>query len=980
MTKVHFTRRLLQSTILAGAAAAVLMPTSVQAQGEEAVEEVVVTGTRISRPDLAAPSPVTSVGAIDLNLSNTIHLESFLNTLPQAIPGFDGSSNNPGSGEASINLRGLGSARTLVLVDGRRYITSNQTFQVDLNTIPAGLVDRVDVVTGGASAVYGSDAVAGVINFVMKDDFEGLMIDSSYEITGSGDGGIFDVSFTVGGNFADGRGNAVLYGQYNRRQSVLQGDRAEAFFSLNDNGPENPLSETGSINIPSGFVVDFGGMNLTAAGVAPFDALNVGNECSTPGTTNRGGYCGTDTFGFIFNPNGPGVLPHINSGPDNTRYNYAPVNFLQLPGERYTLASFATYDVAENVEFYSRVIYTTSFVDQLLAPTPVFATLTINEDNPFVDAATFTALGGTTYCGDGVSFTGNCAPPLPGGVPGDADANGVPDVQLAIGRRMISLGGRVADNKNEAMQIAGGVRGKLGNGWDYDIFGSFNRGDFAAFQTGNVSISAYRACVRQNRCNIFEPDTETTGLDAAAAADISRIGAIIGFSEQWLLSASVAGEVEQIKLPSADLPLAFSAGVEYRDETLDTTPDSVLGPDVRGFNEAPAIGGNYNVFEAYLETQLPLVQGARFAEELTLNGAIRHSNYSGVGNTFTFAGGISWAPVSDFRLRGQFQRAVRAPNIGELFSPQTNGFPNISDPCGGGANGGFGSVSDPATVTANCIADGVPAAVVGTAFQVNAQIEGLFGGNPNLGVESGDTYTIGAVFTPSAVPGLSVTIDYYNIEITDAISTVPSQTIFDECYVEGDQNFCDQIDRKVAGPVDIFRSIQLNAAKLVAKGIDLVLDYNFEVGGYAFAVHILGNYTIESSFQPTASSAVLDCTGFYAPPCGEPTPEFKVNTALDWVYSDSLSLRVRWLWLDGVTDITGDATTLLIPNIGSRNYVDLSFMYNVNDAFDVYGGIRNVTGTNYVIIGDASAEQSNTYPATYETLGRQFFIGGTAKF
>lgn len=953
------------------------MPATAQAQeGEELVEEIIVTGTRITRPDLASPSPITSIGGRDLELSNTIHLESFLNTLPQTIPGFDGSSNNPGTSEADVNLRGLGASRTLVLVNGRRYITSNQTFRVDINTIPTGLVERIDVVTGGASAVYGSDAVTGVVNFILKDDFEGLQIDSSYEITGAGDGGIFDIAFTAGGNFADGRGNAVIFAQYTRREPIFQAGREEAFTTLNDAGPGNPLAETGSVNIPGGFVLDFN-IDLTAAGVAPF----VDGACATEGTepNTAGTYCTTDTFGFIFNPDGDGLLPHVNSGPNTTRYNYAPVNYLQLPAERYTLASFATYEIAENIEFYSRLIYTASFVDQILAPTPVFTTLTINADNPFVDADTFDVLvSSTTFCGDGTTFSGNCALLVDGGVPGDADNNGVEDVQLVMGRRMLEIGPRLQDGKNDALQIAGGIRGKLGNGWDYDVFASFNRGDFAAFQTGNVSRSAYQACVRESRCNIFEKN----GLTEANVTDISRTGAIIGFTEQWVIATSVSGEFEAFKSPWAELPLAFAAGTEYRDETLEATPDSVLGPDVAGFNQAPAVAGNFNVKEAFLEVQFPLIQGASFAEELSLSAAVRHSDYSTVGNTFTFAGGISWSPVSDVRIRAQFQRAVRAPNIGELFSPQTNGFPNIQDPCAGGDNGGFGLLDpgDVATVTANCIAAGVPAANVGTAFQVNAQIQGLFGGNPDLNEESSDTYTIGAVLTPSMIPGLTVAIDYYNISITDAIGTVPSQIIFDECYIDNNQGFCDQITRLSSGIVDIFNSSNINAAKLIAEGIDLNLDYNFELFDYPFAVHILGNYTIESSGKATLASETVDCTGTYAPPCGEPTPEFKVNSTIDWFYSDAISLRVRWLWIDSVKDRTGDATTLSIPGVDSKNYVDLSFTYAINEMFTLTGGIRNVTGTDFVIIGDASAEQSNTYPATYETLGRQFFFGGSVKF
>ena len=978
------------ATLLAGSITGVGSLAYAQDQDDDAIEEIVVTGTRITRPDLASPSPITSIGKTDLVLSNTIHVESFLNTLPPTIPGIDGSSNNPGTGEASVNLRGLGSSRTLVLVNGRRYITSNQTFQTDLNTIPSALIERIDVVTGGASAVYGSDAVSGVINFILKTDFEGLQNDSSYEITEEGDGGIFDISFTVGGSFADGRGNAVLFAQYSRRESILQGDRDESFVTLNDAGPGNPLSETGSVNVLSGFVLDFA-VDLTAAGVAPFDATAApGEECAaTEGTAPSGaGFCTTDTFGFLFNPGGTGVIPFINGGPNNNRFNYAPDNFLQLPAERYTMAAMSTYQINDNIEFYSRLIYTSSFVDQLLAPTPVFTTLTINEDNPFVglaaDPVTWAALLTTTYCGDGVTFSGLCGVPIDGGVAGDADNNGVTDVQVVIGRRMRELGGRLAAGKNDALQVAAGLRGDLGGGFDYDLFASFNRGDFAAFQTGNVSRSAYQAALREGRINIFDEG----GITQDAADDIKRVGAIIGFNEQIVLSGSVSGEIAAIQTPWAELPLAIAAGVEYRDERLEAVPDSVLGPDVAGFNQAPEVRGDFDVYEFYMEAQLPLVQGAAFAEEISLNAAYRYSDYSTVGGTNTFAGGISWAPVSDIRFRAQFQRAVRAPNIGELFSPQTNGFPNIADPCSGGTNGGFDGfdAATQAIVRANCIADGVLAANVGTPFQINSQIEGLFGGNPDLFEESSDTYTIGAVVTPSALPGLSLTVDYYNIKIVDAIGGVPSQNIFDECYINGNQAFCDLIPRS-GGAAGLFTSTTQNVAEVTATGIDATLDYNFEVGNYgSIAIHILGNYTIESSGLATPDSELVDCTGFYAGACGEPTPEYSVNTTVDWFYND-LNLRVRWQWIAGVDDltttfddVTGEILNRSIPGVSAKNYVTLTGSYTVSESINVFAGIRNLTGTNFVIVGDASAEQSNTYPATYETLGRQFFFGASVNF
>ncbi len=942
-------QRLISSTTLSWLAASALIAAPVYAQDdeEESSERVVVTGSRIANSNITSPSPITTVGVDDIELSNTVNSEQFLNTLPQVIPGFDSSSNNPGIGEATVDLRGLGANRTLVLVNDRRYVTSNQNpGAVDLNTIPSALIERVDIVTGGASAVYGSDAVAGVVNFVLRDDFEGVELDTSYEVSENSDGEIFNTSLTMGGNFDGGRGNATLSLEYTSRGSVLQGDRDEAFFSLVDAGAEDGFRETGSVNIPSTFVFDTA-PDFTAAGID-------NPPCSLEGSTEDGGICTTDSFGWIFNPDGAGAIPFINSGSNTNRYNYAPVNYLQIPQERWSIFSSARYDLTDNIEAYGQAIFVSSQTEQLLAPTPVFTSVTVNLDNPFLqgDAQSLALLAALSD--------------------GDTDGDGVDDAVILTGRRSLEVGGRLSDIRNDSFQLQGGLRGDL-YGWDWDVFASFGQAASTISQTGNVSVPAYQAAIREGRANIFAEN----GLTQDIVDEISVLGQITGDTEQSVIAADITGDLGDLKSPFAESPIGVAFGAEYREEEL-KTQGSGLGPDVVGFNQAPATFGRFDVTEIFGELNLPVIENAPLVEELTLTGAYRYSDYSTIGGVDTYAGGASWTPIPGLRFRGQYQRAVRAPNIGELFQPQVNGFPNIADPCSGGL-GGYDDLSaaDQAAADANCAADGVPAAVVGSSFQANSQIEGLFGGNPDLAEEVSDTVTIGAVFEPEFVPGLALSVDYYDIEVTDAIANIPSQTIFDLCYLDGNQSFCDLIDRNPNnGTVDIFRSTAVNVATLNAQGVDFTVDYSFDFGEFGtFGVYSLATYTEEASTVPIPGEAPIDCVGFYGATCGEPTPEWSFNTRFDWTMGD-FGARVRWQRISSVEDDllrNGGDPDLFVRGVDAYNQVDATGFWSATDNVYLSFGIENLFNTDYVLIGDAAAEQSNTFPATYDTIGRTYF-------
>lgn len=948
MSKKVMLGRFLTSTMLTGVAATAATP--VFAQGDsDSDDRIVVTGSRIARPDLSAPSPVTRVDSEQLVLTNTVNSEQFLNTLPQVIPSLDSTSNNPGNGTATIDLRGLGTNRTLVLVDGSRFVPSGPGGVVDINAIPAALVKRVEVVTGGASAVYGSDAVAGVVNFILKDDFEGVQLDVSDELSAAGwDANTFNGAFTAGGNFADGKGNAIMSVSYTNRRPLLQGAREFSRRSIVGENPDGTFAFGGSGSALGGQFSEQGAGSF--AGFYPC-VPNPGETCSNNVTFNGA------TAGRRFrNP--------------TDQYNYAPSNYLQLPQERYSIYAGARYEISDHVEVYARGVFAQSVVDQQLAPTPVGGTFNLNLDNPNLDPTFRAALLGI--------YTG------PGQI-ADRDGDGqVDDIRIGISRRYndSSIGNRNSLRDSSTFQIKGGLRGDLSPTWKWDVFGQFGRVSSTQTQTGNISFSALQACILDGGCNVFGVNT----ISQAGGERIRRTGIIGEQVEQTQIVGTISGTFDTVKSPWASSGIGLAFGVEYREEFANSAPDSVLGPDVRGFNASLPVSGRYDTYEAFMEADIPVVEDSAIGD-VSINGAYRYSDYSTVGSTHSFAGGLEWAPIDGLRFRGQFQRAVRAPNIAELFSPATNNFPGAADPCSGG---GFGSYT--AANSAQCSAYGVP--VPGAAFQLSGQIEALFGGNPNLFQETGDTYTIGMVWQPTFVEGLNLQVDYYNISIKNAIFSPTLQTLLDRCYVRNDTGTCntffgpgtrDPATGRIEAP---FLPVvtNTNIGTIDADGIDFSLSYNLDIGAWGTVSTLYyGNYTLRSEYQidPTDPTTLYTCEGEYGANCGEPTPTYKHTMQTSWTYG-AFTSSIRWRYIGSVEASPDEVISSGIgprsQSVGATNYVDVTVQYAVNEHLNLTAGVQNITGHDAPLLESSVAEQSNTYPATYETLGRQLFFGASLKF
>ncbi|MEM9839646.1 MAG: TonB-dependent receptor [Pseudomonadota bacterium] len=941
---------LLQTTALVGVAT---MATPAVAQDDETEDTITVTGTLIQRQDIQAPSPVTSVSAEELKVVNTVNTEDFLNTLPQAIPGFDATSNNPGDGVATANLRGLGAVRTLVLVEGRRFVPYDAGGIVDLNQIPAALIERVDVVTGGASALYGSDAMAGVVNFDLRDDYEGVELNASYDISEQGDGGIFQASILAGGEFADGRGNATFFAAYTDRQPVFQGDRDFSAVANDDAAVGEDFPPFGSAGVP--------GMRLFDS----FDFSNIGytpgmDSCTAPGGGVAEGLAADCTGGALFDESGS-PIPWINSGTNTTRYNYAPVNYLQLPQERYNLAAFANYQLFENTELKLRGTYASNVVAQELAPTPIFDTFTISEDNTAISDDFRTLLEAN----------------------GDFDPNNgmVDTYDVFLGRRMLEVGPRNSNRDQHAVQWSAETITQVTDSLTWTNYAQFARTAGALSQTGNVSRSAFQDAIDQN-CDLYGPNR----FSEECVAIVSRTGIIRNAFEQTVLGTSVGGDLAALQSPMASLPVAFVAGVEYREEAGDFQPDSVLGPDVAGFNQSAPIKGRFDVTEFFTEVNVPLIEGAALAEQLNVNGAIRISDYSTVGSLTTWAAGASWSPTEDLTFKVNYNRAARAPNLAELFQPVVNGFPGADDPCAIQTTGGT-----PAGNQAICTAEGVPASAFGTtALQPNSQIESLFGGNADLTEEVADTFTLGLVAQPSALPGLTVKVDYYNIEIEDVISTIPVQSVLDGCYIDGTQSLCDLVQRGQSGQIEFISLNNQNLALLTAEGIDLDADYGWETGYGDFNVRIVGTYRIEDGFQAFDGEPLNNCSGYFGGrfgQCGEPFPEWKHTMFITHTIED-LTTTLRWRYIGEVTaddaiDPSGaldDFTELRGTTIDAYNYFDLTAAYAFGDNINLSVGIQNIFENEPPIQGDSFQEQANTWPATYDPFGRSYFINTTFTF
>ena len=970
---------LLAGTIVAGAM--IVSPAYAQDAdaevGTETREEnlIVVTGSRIAQQDALTSAPVAVVGAEEFKLSGTVNVEQVINVLPQAIPGTTAFSNNPGNGAATLDLRGLGSTRTLVLVNGRRWVSFDTSQVVDLNTIPNFLIENVEVVTGGASAIYGSDALAGVVNFRLKK-VEGLEMGGQYSITERGDGARYQMYGAIGTSFDDGRGNATVYAEYFNRQEVFQGDRAFSRFALGAETFGSPLQQFGSSTLP------------TTRFNVPTSTSFTANDVTTTLPLAQGLVIDDAIFD----------QPGVGRPRAGDTYNYAPVNYLQIPQERYLIGGYADYEFSDGHSAYTEVTFVNNRVATELAPTPVTGTFNVNiaAVSPFLSAATIAELQTLDQREAAVNaarVAAGLAPLLPG----------AGTVSASIQRRVEETGSRNSLDERNAFRVLGGVRGGITDDINYDAYYSYARTRNANIQAGNISRSAFQAGLdgTADAINIFGFNTLTPGM-----VDQISIRAQNGdISTVEVAAASVSGLIGNLGWGASDI--GFAVGAEYRRVAAQFIPDTALASgDVIGFNAGSPTDGAYSVKEVFAEVQIPIFE-TDGGQRLQVNGAGRYSDYSlaRVGGVFTYFGAVEFNVVEDIMLRGQYQRAVRAPNVGELFGGQSIGFPGATDPCG------VAGAQNNAALRAICIATGVPAGNVGNAavVQLNAQIPALFGGNPNLGEETSTSWTAGVVFNPSFLPGFGLSVDYFNIEVEDFITLAGGSLngLFDLCYnqVQNVNNaVCQPFVgiRNSDGAIDVdappFVGL-LNAASQQVSGIDVLLNYDTSLGFSLLGegdsrlnLNFNGTWTESNQFTPVVGLPTqFECAGRFGQNCGQPIASFKWASRVSLI-DGPLTASVRWTHLSAVDDNNPDtnfADFNGVERINAYDLIDLSLAFEVNENVTLSMGVNNLFDTlpgtpefnginvsnrpNSLLLGD-NQEQANTYPSVYNVLGRDFFV------
>jgi outer membrane receptor protein involved in Fe transport len=980
------------------AAAAFASAYTVPATAQTELEEVVVTGSRIARADYDAASPVITLDQDTFKLSGEAQLETVLNSMPQLVPSITTTSNNPSNGgQANVDLRGLGTQRTLVLLDGSRLTPSNLTGVVDLNTIPSALIQNIEILTGGASSVYGSDAVAGVVNVRLKQDFEGVQINTQYGITDKSDGQSLLVEGLIGGNFAEDRGNAVLSLSYDTRDEVLAGDRGFGEVSL---GAQ--LQPLGSGTVPDGRI-DWGTVANPAGGPpisnAPSQAaLNAvfGAYGAAPGSVPGSAAIGFNTDGTLFSfGRGTAAQPVVNFrgntndpgyNPLSYSYNFGPVNYLQLPLTRRQIAGFATYDIVPDVaEMYTRIMYTTYNSDQQLASTPV--------------TCTGAALG--------------CSIPLTNPlIPADLRAllaeRPVPGAALptsAFSRRFLESGPRVSNNDYDVTQGLVGFRGDFTNGWNWDVFGSWGKALYTNLQDGNLSRSRLQAAYNNpavyasSGCAQFNP-FGAGNVSPACAQAVTIRATNVQETEQTQVVGSVTGDI--IDLPAG--ALQFNVGAEYRKNTGEFRPDQFLASgDVVGFNAQQPTSGEVSVTEGFVELAVPILKDMTGASFLGMDLGYRYSDYNLAGSHSTYKVALQWNPIDSLKVRGSYNRAIRAPSISELFLPRQENFPQYSDPCN--SNSTFRTGPDAAAVAALCLAQGIPAGTLGTFQQANPQARTFVGGNTELEPETADTYTAGvawqSAFDSVWAQRLSASVDYWNYEIEDVIGSFDVSSIIGRCFNQLDSNptydpnnsFCQLFTRSTANfAVQDISATNLNLGGLKREGVDMQLDYGLPLDAFGadpkwgdLSLNVLFTYLLNAERQETVTSPWFDRKGTISQTVASAFPEIKGRMMLSWNVSDFL-FRYTLRYTDGMDVVNNDAifspSTGAVPTVDSFVYHDISARWNATDMISVTAGVTNLTDEEPPVYTTSTQAgiQSNTDPSTYDVLGLRYFVNVGVKF
>ncbi len=1002
------------------------------------LQEVIITGSRIPVPaNITATSPITVVSNQDIELQGHTDISDVINQLPQNIIGSNADFGNTSSpltstgGFTTVDLRGLGPQRTLVLVNGRRLgvgdpSTANQNVAADIDQIPAVMIERVDVVTGGASATYGSDAIAGVVNFVLKKDFQGLQIDGQYSFsqhnqhdryvegllgaddpntgfaavpvpTGSRrDGNKHDLSMLMGTNFADDKGNITGYFVYH--------DQAPVAASARDFSDCQLFTNTIFQNLPA------------ATGVECFGSSN--SNRFKPLSPAPGAGTSYTVVGNSFLP-----WPQAGSSPPPV-FNFNSFEYLQREDKRYLGGFLAHEDLNEWVKPYMEFGFMRDRTSAVVAASGLFQ-------------------GANTASAD-TNYLVNCSNPLlspqqralictPAQIAGDTAAPGSAgnSADLVIGRRNIEGGGRDSVYEHNNYRIVVGTKGNPFDAWSYELYGSYyyvntfqsnlNYLDYAKISnalqvtrdpsTGTlVCIGGGKSCVPYN---IFS----TGGVTPAALNYLSTPGTASGINTEQVGHFDVTGDLGKYGLssPWAIDGVAVNLGAEHRKETEAFSPDGAeLSGNLAGFSGALVpIDVHYDVNEAFAELRAPLAHSLPGIYDLTTDVGYRWSNYNTAGVTNTYKFEVQYAPIEDARLRFSFDRAVRAPNLIELFVAPSYGQETAVgfDPCAG----------VPTATLTQCEHTGVTPAQYGNGTTPNAITQCVSGqcgevivGNSALKPEVAKTWSLGTTFTPTAVPGFSASIDYYHIRLENQIGNYPLAAIFNGCLLNDNPLYCSQIVRTPAGALTgasvasggYIVQKDYNLGLSIVSGFDVGMNYRWVMSGWgALSAVFNGAYLLHDTTTPYPGSGSYDCAGLFGNTCSNGTvnPHWRHNLRLSWETPLNVLLSAQWRFI-GATSFDNNSSNPLLqgleeaaagsfippPSYDAYNaripgysYLDLTAVWHAWKGFDLRAGVQNVLDKDPPLIpsGDITgfSGPANSYP-TYDYLGRQLFVSFTARF
>ena len=924
------------------------------------LDTIVVTGTRIQSQTVTASSPVTEIAKEEFQITGATRTEDLVNQYPQMSPAFDSFTNNGALGYPTVDLRGLGPQRTLTLVNGFR-LPPGAGEVPDISIVPAAAIKRVDLLTGGASAVYGSDAIAGVVNFILDDEFEGVTVNAGYSayqhnndneyIQGKMDARGFDyptgdtgfdgisrnIDLLVGSSFADGQGHAMAWATWRKNDPLFQGERDYSSCALNAAGTACGGSAT---NATGNFYV----------------YQNDAEGNFIPGTSAS------------LNPDGSGSFIDSYGAP----YNYAPINYYQRPDERYTFGTSIKYEINEHFRPYMEAMFISKKDAVQIAESGAFFTLLpeLACDNPLIG----------TMCDDlGMD------PTLP--------------VNIYVAKRNVEGGPRISKTQNTQWRVVTGMEGALDEAWSYNV--SFLHGETSNDSQGSNDflspriVDAILGCPADSFAgcvpyNVFIPG----GVTAEAAAALAGTSLSKTTTELNMVNAYVTGDTG-LSLPWVDESLSLVMGAEWRENKFDFTADSdsQAGNFAGAGGPATPVGGKTSVTEIFLESAVPLLRTDGAFKALDLDLGYRLSDYGRSGTASTWKVGLAANIADQFRVRTGFNRAIRAPTVVNLFNPQSIALFGGSDPCAG---------PTPEFTPQECLNTGVPLDRYGTIAANPADQNNQFiGGNPNLEPESAETFTFGVVYTPTK--DLQFNADYYDIKLADRIGTIGATTILTFCAQTGDPFLCDKVNRN-AGTYDLWRgsdpassgyveNLTANFGELRFRGIDLGAVYRFDLGPGRLTTSFQGNYVLEQENNPLPGvndDAIYDCAGKINPSCQSPKWRHIANARYAL---ENYSFNLRWRYF-GAMDYEledgtpGTADKLLCKGaagcmgdgeVGDMNYFDLSASAYVGEKTEITVGVNNIADKEPPMVGASLATNGNAVGG-YDQAGRFFFGSVTFRF